>query len=751
MSSLHRPKVQSIPETGHHHNCLSGEENMSKSNLHALYTTCIENLDALSGQKIGQPVDCSCCELKSDEEPKCKDCSEASCPPCRTGTRSSTRACSDSAVPQKDRKGLPHERGSCCVSVPCLDHPGSIYKYVCETCIIPACPECVHGHHSDNTCTVHPLENTLSMRENNLQESTINMDRILSSLSSSIACLDQTKSFLVKKRDQEIQQLHQKAKSLVEQILSEETKCAKKLDDLYKFQIDSVDVESKGIRDNQCAVINLKRLSEEVLENGNSVQVNVLSKALTGCKKELQSFKSIPHSKETKTFTVQCNFLEKESVFLISEMIMSSTDSMCSNDSNGEIMQQDTHMHDDDVARYSDVSSEETMDSSCDEEVRLTASITFIGGLGKAYQKQKHGISLKENGSIEYCESPNEDSSCELCPEMDIKTIANVPTWPLHDYIMARSTRQDLRFDHRVGPYSPSNDGAIATQPYENITHPSFCPPYAVTFSLTPQQTICISNGKNQGRTDVSAMVVGGNQMLLVDRGSKTVKQIDQSLRAKSTLFIDELSTHPLHSLAFLNSYIVFVCGTHACVSDENLTLLRSFQLVQDQYQGQGETYLPLCKFSDTSFVVGNLPGPLLRIYDILGQLEVEVVSPVRGATVAIVQNRYGNLLFSSWEDGGFVLEVQKNFQIIRTYKPYGIPLWHPEDMSVDNTGRVFITDPVLNHIHGFNSVGIPLFVYSTTNDGLMFPRCICAVEGDSCVVTGQNGKITLYKLIYLR
>ncbi|XP_046370090.2 uncharacterized protein LOC124144635 [Haliotis rufescens] len=733
--------------------CLDKVCRISGQSLQTLYTTVVQKLDTVSGPN---PEQCDACwsrTLKSDGEFQCIDCYDVLCKPCSTGHQSSSATYSHKVVPLRDiREGIHCVRSPRCVSIPCLDHPGALYKYLCGSCMVPACDKCVLGQHTANTCTVHPLEKALEICKTNLEESKDIMDTVLSSLSSSVTHLDQRNTFLVKERDQSIQQLHQKAQSLVEQVLTEENKCVKKLNDLYNLQIGSVELESRDIKDKLCAVKDLKCLSEEVQEEGNSVQVTILSKSLTSCKEELRSFKTLPSLKRHKIFTVECSLLEKESIFLIPEL-KSNTESMCSPDTHCDRKTEQSDNEDHNVRSHSHLPAEETTDSASGEIISITASMAFTGGLGSAYLKQKYGIILEENGTIDG------DASIEDTAEdpvlMDSKTVANVPTWPSHEYLMAKSNRRGMNYDH-AGLYPPHEDSVLCLQPYPNSTNtpqigfgnPNICGLSTLPVSLKPHQTICLSNHQNQAKTDVSALSVGDDHILVVDRDSRTVKMVDGSYKLKDTLYIDELSAHPHHSLAVISNHVVFVCGMYVHVTDQHLTLLRSFQLLQDQYQG--ETYLPLCKFSDKSFIIGNLPGSLLRIYNILGQLEAEVMSPLRGATVAIAQNNHGHLLFSSWEKGGLVLEVQKDLQVVRTYRPYGVPLWYPEDISVDHTGRVFVTDPVLNHIHGYNSVGIPLFMYSTANDGLLFPRCI-VVKDDTCVVSGKHGNIILYKIIYVQ
>ncbi|XP_048245942.1 uncharacterized protein LOC125371646 [Haliotis rufescens] len=242
---------------------------------------------------------------------------------------------------------------------------------------------------------------------------------------------------------------------------------------------------------------------------------------------------------------------------------------------------------------------------------------------------------------------------------------------------------------------------------------------------------------------EIKSLGILNDKLVIADNANKKIRAMTTcgtltDMNHKNTPLTDDL---PAHTIACLDDCVVYICGSTIYITDRILKCLRSVML-----RTTGSKHVVLCRHASTQFLVGNLPGNLLLLYNTDGQMITTQQAPVDGPIAAISLSNEDDFLISSLNQPGAVFQVKKNGTLARTFRPPNATEWYPEGTCMDKRNNLYVADPRQNQIHVFNAGGEQLCIHSTLSDDLVSPRCL-AISSNRLFVSGNQPHLFVFDI----
>ncbi|XP_067662723.1 uncharacterized protein [Haliotis asinina] len=735
--------------------------------LRSQLNTCMREAFQCYRKKIlkRQTSSCSICSLRnlhSEATHECLDCGDVLCDVCQKGHCASRITHDHRVVPIEDVRSGKFVVAEAQVVLPCSNttHKGATYAHFCHTCGKLMCELCLLLEHTGHE--ILPLQEAARQCGQQLQEQSVKLQTYLTEITSVLEVSNSRHDSIIASRGATLKILQEKTQAVVALIHKQEQEAIEKVTRLCENQLLLVSTMDHKLDLITKLCPKVLSLTYSVLEAKEDLHLLLLCNDLEKCFKESQQLQDSVLMFENKwkipKFNVKCDF-PNTSVIGIKQSFVSphlmqeeSKESVVmSDDANGS---QITSVHPGGKQLVRSSTAEDTSTQTnrphgkikgnkhtkdqmdvCSNGILTTDTVLSNDAEGTS------GYSTHDHTSFQESENEIQLTKSQVIVSKEGKQLLN-------SLLGCQTTVSSKEL-------TSEGYGVLMTNPVQAVKGSPHGGQYVQ--SAVPQNTRR-SPGQSNARylqlqntnlyhlrvvndtrdPEIKGLAVASGNTTIADNGNKKIRLIDKkghSANMTKNVLKDYI---PAHALAHLGHVVVYICGSCIYIADKSLRTQKTVLLDLDKSACPG---LILCKYTDTSFMVGNLPENLVRVYSIYGQLMSMRRSPVPGPITAMSLTNDEHILFSC---PGAVSQIQKYGNIVQVFKPPGIPDWFPEGTCMDMKNNLYVANSRQNQIHVFGTRGEQLYVHSTLSDNLVSPRCL-AMSLNRLIVSGDHPHLFVY------
>ncbi|XP_046338563.2 uncharacterized protein LOC124119931 [Haliotis rufescens] len=761
--------------------------------LRSQLNTCISRVFGLLGNGLPktETSNCSICCLRNqlnEATHQCLDCADVLCDLCQKGHNASRITHAHRVVAIEDVKSGKYVV-TAQTTLPCSNsaHKRANCAYFCQICVSPMCEYCLLFEHKGHQ--ILPLEEASRQCGKQLEERSEKLDTYLAEVTSMLEKSSSRRGNIIASREATLNTLREKTQAMVESLQKQEQEAVEKVTRLCENQLLLVSTMNHKLEQITNLCPKVLSLTHSVLEAREDLQFLLLCKDLEKCFEESEhlqdSIETFAIKWKIPKFKVQCDF-PNNSVIGVKQSFVSPQLLQGESKERGVLSGEDSDRRQIISATSGGKHSNSSLkaeENSTLKQAQPTGPQKLKGG-NKQHMATKDELEVCSNGILTTDTFLSNDTNwASASSKLDA---AESPEDPEDVFHLAKSlvivaeegkmlTNSFPRHPTTVKCKEPGRgigsrleEGDVRTSqgrgvPMINPVLRDIGSPLDGQYvqSAVPENT-CRTQGRSNGvgslrlektkvyhlrvvndETDpeIKGLAVALGNTTIADNGNKKIRLIDKkghSANMSKNVLKDNI---PTHALVHLGHMVVYICGACIYIADKSLRAQRVVPLEISKSASQG---LILCKYTDTSFMVGNLPENLVRVYNSNGQLTSVRKAPVDGPINAMSLSNEEHVLFSC---PGAVFQIQKYGNLSQVFKPPNVPDWYPEGTCVDKRNNLYVANPRQNRIHVFSAGGEQLYLHSTLSDNLVSPRCL-AISSNRLFVSGNHPHLFVFTIL---
>ncbi|XP_046570380.1 uncharacterized protein LOC124278652 [Haliotis rubra] len=730
---------------------------------------------------------CSICclrNLHNEVTHQCLDCGDVLCDVCQKGHCASRITHDHRVVPIEDVRSGKFVVAEAQAALPCSNttHKGATCTYFCQTCGKLMCELCLLFEHKGHE--ILPLQEAARQCGKQLEEQSVKLETYLTEITSVLEMNSSRRESIIASREDTLKILREKTQAIVGLIHEQEQKAVDKVTRLCESQLLLVSTMNYKLDQITKLCPKVLSLTHSVLEAREDLHLLLLCNDLEKCFKESQQLQDSMLAFENKwkipRFNVKCDFPNSSVIgikqsFVSPHLVQEESKErvILSDDANGG---QITSAH---PGGKQSVKSCNAEDTSTQKQARPTRPQGKVGA-NKQHLPTKDQMVICSNGILTDTVHSNDtegmsgysthdDTSLEESEDgfqltKSVVIVGKGGTQLTNSLpgsqTTVRSKESGSGIGSRLEKYeeltsqgysvlaanpvlvekrSPQDGHNAQSDNPDNSRSPGQRNVRALQLQKTNHYHLRVVNDKTD--PEIKGLAVASGNTTIADNGNKKIRLIDKkghSANMTKNILKDNI---PAHALVHLGHVVVYICGSCIYIADKSLRTQLVIQLKIDKSACRG---LILCKYTDTSFMVGNLPENLVRVYSINGQLMSTRRAPVPGPITAMSLTNDEDILFSC---PGAVSQIQKYGNVTQVFRPPNISDWFPEGTCMDRWNNLYVANSRQNQIHVFGQGGEQLCIHSTLSDNLESPRCL-AISLDRLIVSGDHPHLFVYTIL---